>query len=63
MQDLFNFIEDRFFEDHITVKLSIFESHPTKGFRDLLITRDFEFQPYTLPVGDNQLLGIPETTF
>lgn len=36
MQEIFNFIEEKFLENNITIKMSVFE-YDEQGFKDLLV--------------------------
>ncbi|CAD8178080.1 unnamed protein product [Paramecium octaurelia] len=58
MQEIFNFIEEKFLENNITIKMSVFEYDET-GFKDLLVLDSQPFMP-VFQNGQNQLLGIPE---
>jgi len=37
LQEIFNFIEEKFLENNVTIKLSVYEYDEHNGFRDLLV--------------------------
>lgn len=58
IQEIFNFIEEKFLDQQITVKLSAFQ-YDESGFRDLLLMDSYAFKPYAQNC-HNHLLGVPE---
>lgn len=46
LQEIFNFIEENFLENNVTIKLSVYEYDENNGFRDLLVLDQQSFQPY-----------------
>ncbi|KAM3135674.1 hypothetical protein pb186bvf_012200 [Paramecium bursaria] len=58
LQEIFNFIEERFLENQVTIKMTAIEYNQS-GFRDLFIVDNFQFKPMTQNT-QNQLIGIPE---